>query len=185
MTLEESIALWERGEQLAAICQRWLEGQDPPGRGRQGARSGRRPAGRRHLTTGTHPGAAVHRGSRSAVTATFATAGFVTAAATTRMPSLRDQVDADFADFSFALLCVGLGSVLAMPWSGRLTDRLSSGVTVRVFGAVAAGALALSGFLPNLVALALCFLAAGVGIGVWDVSMNVQGHAVETGKGES
>jgi exodeoxyribonuclease VII small subunit len=25
-TLEESIALWERGEQLAAICQRWLDG---------------------------------------------------------------------------------------------------------------------------------------------------------------
>lgn len=25
-TLEESIALWERGEQLAAICQQWLEG---------------------------------------------------------------------------------------------------------------------------------------------------------------
>ena len=24
--LEESVALWERGEQLAAICQRWLEG---------------------------------------------------------------------------------------------------------------------------------------------------------------
>lgn len=26
VTLDESIALWERGEQLAAICQRWLEG---------------------------------------------------------------------------------------------------------------------------------------------------------------
>lgn len=25
-TLDESIALWERGEQLAAICQRWLDG---------------------------------------------------------------------------------------------------------------------------------------------------------------
>ena len=25
-TLEQSIALWERGEQLAAICQRWLDG---------------------------------------------------------------------------------------------------------------------------------------------------------------
>ena len=24
--LEESLALWERGEQLAAICQRWLDG---------------------------------------------------------------------------------------------------------------------------------------------------------------
>jgi exodeoxyribonuclease VII small subunit len=26
LTLEESIALWERGEALATICQTWLEG---------------------------------------------------------------------------------------------------------------------------------------------------------------
>jgi exodeoxyribonuclease VII small subunit len=26
VTLEESLALWERGEQLAAICQQWLDG---------------------------------------------------------------------------------------------------------------------------------------------------------------
>ena len=25
-TLEESLALWERGEELGAICQRWLDG---------------------------------------------------------------------------------------------------------------------------------------------------------------
>lgn len=25
-SLEESLALWERGEQLAGICQRWLDG---------------------------------------------------------------------------------------------------------------------------------------------------------------
>ncbi|MGH3478265.1 MAG: exodeoxyribonuclease VII small subunit [Nocardioidaceae bacterium] len=25
-SLEESLALWERGEKLAAICQRWLDG---------------------------------------------------------------------------------------------------------------------------------------------------------------
>lgn len=25
-SLDESLALWERGEQLAAICQRWLDG---------------------------------------------------------------------------------------------------------------------------------------------------------------
>jgi exodeoxyribonuclease VII small subunit len=26
VTLEESLALWERGEQLAAVCQAWLDG---------------------------------------------------------------------------------------------------------------------------------------------------------------
>ncbi|GAA0383646.1 MULTISPECIES: exodeoxyribonuclease VII small subunit [Micromonospora] len=39
-SLEESLALWERGEELAVICQRWLDGararidatrQDPTG----------------------------------------------------------------------------------------------------------------------------------------------------------
>src|SRR6476469_122961 len=35
-SLEESIALWERGEQLAAICQRWLGGASS--RRRQGRR---------------------------------------------------------------------------------------------------------------------------------------------------
>jgi exodeoxyribonuclease VII small subunit len=38
-SLEESLALWERGEQLAAVCQRWLDGarerlsraEPPPG----------------------------------------------------------------------------------------------------------------------------------------------------------
>jgi exodeoxyribonuclease VII small subunit len=27
-TLEESLALWERGEELAAVCSRWLEGAE-------------------------------------------------------------------------------------------------------------------------------------------------------------
>ncbi|WP_067457026.1 exodeoxyribonuclease VII small subunit [Actinomadura macra] len=26
LTLEESLALWERGEKLSAICEEWLEG---------------------------------------------------------------------------------------------------------------------------------------------------------------
>jgi exodeoxyribonuclease VII small subunit len=26
VTLEESLALWERGEELAGICQQWLDG---------------------------------------------------------------------------------------------------------------------------------------------------------------
>lgn len=26
VTLEESLALWERGEELATVCRRWLDG---------------------------------------------------------------------------------------------------------------------------------------------------------------
>lgn len=45
-TLEESLALWERGEELAKVCRHWLEGARPAGRGPRG--SGRRPGERRH-----------------------------------------------------------------------------------------------------------------------------------------
>ncbi|MGP4026802.1 exodeoxyribonuclease VII small subunit [Actinomadura sp. 3N407] len=45
LTLEESLALWERGEKLAAICEEWLEGararlaaaMAQPGEGEAGA----------------------------------------------------------------------------------------------------------------------------------------------------
>jgi exodeoxyribonuclease VII small subunit len=41
-TLEESLALWERGEHLADVCQRWLDGA----RARlDAARAARPPAG--------------------------------------------------------------------------------------------------------------------------------------------
>jgi exodeoxyribonuclease VII small subunit len=47
LTLEESLKLWERGEELAAICEEWLEGararlaaalasSDKPGAGKPG-----------------------------------------------------------------------------------------------------------------------------------------------------
>ncbi|MFE2300695.1 exodeoxyribonuclease VII small subunit [Streptomyces sp. NPDC059445] len=50
-TLEESLALWERGEELAKVCRRWLEGararldaalaeESAEGEGAEGAGSG-------------------------------------------------------------------------------------------------------------------------------------------------
>jgi len=42
-TLEESLALWERGEHLAAVCQQWLDGA----RARLSAATG---AGQEHVT---------------------------------------------------------------------------------------------------------------------------------------
>jgi exodeoxyribonuclease VII small subunit len=38
-TLEEALALWERGEELADICQRWLDGARQRLDGAQRARS--------------------------------------------------------------------------------------------------------------------------------------------------
>ena len=39
-TLEESLALWERGERLAEVCQRWLDGAQAKIDAARGTRSG-------------------------------------------------------------------------------------------------------------------------------------------------
>ncbi|MDH6624782.1 exodeoxyribonuclease VII small subunit [Streptomyces sp. LBL] len=55
-TLEESLALWERGEELAKVCRRWLEGararldaalaEEEGGRGESGKADGADTAGK-------------------------------------------------------------------------------------------------------------------------------------------
>src|SRR3954465_3089229 len=58
-TLEESLALWERGEKLATLCQEWLAGAPPrpagaPPGGR-GPRAARRPPRRGLARAGRGP----------------------------------------------------------------------------------------------------------------------------------
>jgi MFS family permease len=114
------------------------------------------------------------------VAVTFAAAGVMSAAGFSRVPSLRDQVDATPAQLGLALVCVGLGSLLLMPFTGRLTERFSSSVVVGASGALCLVGWILAAFAPSVPLLAVCFLLTGMGNGVWDVAMNVQGHVVET-----
>jgi MFS family permease len=118
-------------------------------------------------------------GSASAVGVTFAVAGVMSSAAFSRVPSLRDNVDATPAQLSLALVCVGLGSLLLMPVTGRLTERYSSAAVIRGFGIVCTGGWALAAFAPSVPLLAVCLLVTGMGTGTWDVAMNIQGHVVE------
>ena len=78
-------------------------------------------------------------GSVRALVVVFALAGFFMAQAVSRMPTLRDQVDASTARLGLALLAVGVGSMVAMPWTARLTDRFGSAAVVGVTGVLAAG----------------------------------------------
>jgi MFS family permease len=118
-------------------------------------------------------------GSTRAVAVTFATVGVVSAAGFSRVPSLRNQVHGTAAQLSLALVCIGLGSILLMPFTGRLTERFSSGGVVRAFGAVCLCGWVAAAFAPSVPLLALCLLFTGIGTGTWDVAMNVQGHVVE------
>jgi MFS family permease len=118
-------------------------------------------------------------GSAGAVGVAFATAGVVSASAFSRVPSLRDQIGATPAQLGLALVCVGLGSLAVMPFTGRLTERFSSASVIVGFSVLCLGGWVLAALAPTVPLLAAALLVTGTGTGVWDVAMNVQGHTVE------
>lgn len=118
-------------------------------------------------------------GSPLAVAVMFIGNGLVMASSLSRIPSIRDQVGATPTLLAFALVCVGIGSIVSMPFTGRLVDRYSSMVVSRVSTVICLGAWAavpLTGSVPEL---ALMMLVAGLGTGAGDVAMNIQGNLVE------
>jgi predicted MFS family arabinose efflux permease len=109
----------------------------------------------------------------------FAVNGFLLAAWVARLPATRDRLGASVAELGLALLAPGFGSLLSMPFSGRLCRRFGSRTVVAVTTVAASAALALLAVVPTLAVLAVALFAWGSFYGSWDVAMNVHGSAVE------
>jgi MFS family permease len=118
-------------------------------------------------------------GSPFAVVVMFFGNGFVMASSYSRMPGIRDQLGSTPTQLAFALVCIGIGSILGMPFTGRLVDRYSSRMVSLVATLICLGGWAMLPMARSVPVLALMLLITGVGTGVGDVAMNVQGHLVE------
>jgi hypothetical protein len=62
------------------------------------------------------------KGSPFAVAVMFLGNGFVLASSYFGMPAIRDQLDSTPTQLAFALACMGIGSVLGMPLTGRFSQ---------------------------------------------------------------
>ena len=126
--------------------------------------------------------------ARTAVVVTFATSGIAFASFASRTPAVREALGLTTAQLGLLLLCMSGGSIAGLPLSGPIVHRFGTGRGV-LGGAVTLGiglgltALGLAGgaVAPAAVGLVL----VGLGIGVWDVSMNVEGADVERRLGRS
>jgi MFS family permease len=118
-------------------------------------------------------------GSPFAVAVMFFGNGLVLGSSYSRMPGIRDQLGSTPTQLAFALVCMGIGSVLGMPFTGRFVDRYSSRAVSLVATIVCLGGWALVPMARSVPVLALLLLITGAGTGVGDVAMNVQGHLVE------
>jgi predicted MFS family arabinose efflux permease len=138
-------------------------------------------------TTATLPAAQLLR-ARTAVVVAFITAGLAFSSFIARTPALRDSLDLSTAQLGLLLLCMSGGAVAGLPLSGPIVHRLGPG------RAVLSGALSMTlgltllavGMATALVPIAaIGLVAAGLGTGVWDVAMNVEGADVERRLGRS
>lgn len=121
--------------------------------------------------------------SRNAVMISFFLNGFCFASWVSRIPEARERLMLTNGELGLLLLAIAVGSVLTLPTAGALINRWGAALMVRVGVAVAtAGLLVVAlgvGVLDNVPFAAVGLFCYGLGIGVWDVAMNVEGAAVE------
>jgi fucose permease len=121
---------------------------------------------------------------RSAVRATYAVfiaSGIAFASWASRIPQVRDRLHLDPSELGLVLLAMAAGSVIALPLSGLIIGHFGSRWTVRTTGLLVAVAMAVVslGYLVGVVPMVIGLFLFGLGLGTWDVAMNVQGAAAE------
>ena len=133
-------------------------------------------------TTRTRPAHAPEvLAARNATYVAFVGSGFGFASWASRIPQVRDALQASPSTLGLVLLAVALGSLVALPLAGVVVTRLGTARTVTAMaccvavGLVVVGLGYRAGILPVVVGLFLI----GFGNGTWDVAMNVEGAAVE------
>lgn len=123
-----------------------------------------------------------------AVYTTFFVVGFVFASWASRLVAVRDALAFTPAEMGRLLLVGAIGSIVALPVSGWVVQRIGGRRTIVGFSILMClgygGTAATVGSVP-LVVTAILLLVGGVGMGVMDSAMNLEGARVETVIGRS
>lgn len=123
------------------------------------------------------------RAARNAVFAVFALNGIAFATWASRLPTTRDELGLSQAQLGLLLLCIAVGSVAALPTAGPLAARIGTTKLVRLAGVLGLGGVAWAALaataLHSVPLTVVGMVLMGVGIGAWDVGMNLEGALVE------
>jgi MFS family permease len=112
----------------------------------------------------------------------FGVNGLVFASWAARIPAVTDILHLTSGQMGTLLLCTAIGSLLALPTAGWVVGRIGTANTLRASGLLAALAgigVALSLTAESIPGTAVALFLFGVGIGLWDVSQNIEGADVE------
>lgn len=120
--------------------------------------------------------------ARNAVALSFALNGLVFASLVSRLPDLRERLELSNGGLGTLLLAISCGSLLALPSTGQVIERIGAGATVRagvLADTVGLSTATLGAVVGSIPVAALGLFVHGIGIGVWDVAMNVEAAEVE------
>ena len=132
-------------------------------------------------------------GDRAPLRAAWATAGVFFASGllisswVSRIPSVREALRVDPGRLGLVLLGLSTGAVLALPTAGAVVGRLGPRRTVGLAAPLSCGGIAIVALAATgpIWLLATGLFVCGIGYGIWDVAMNVQGAIVERAIGRS
>lgn len=123
-----------------------------------------------------------------AVYAIFFLSGFNFANWASRIPAVRDLLGFDPAQMGRLVLVAAVGSIIALPLSGWIVQRIGARRAIAIFAGVNAVGFTLAAWgvvTGALVPAVLGLFLSGIGIGVWDAAMNLEGAVVEQHLGKA
>lgn len=121
--------------------------------------------------------------TRTSVALVFALNGALFATLVSRFPDVRSSLSLSNSELGLLLFGISLGSMTALPISGRLVERYGAATMVRagaflVSAGLVVGAVAAT-VVESTALTALALYVYGLGVSAWDVAMNVEGAEVE------
>lgn len=126
----------------------------------------------------------LHR-ARTGNLVTFAINGFALASWLSRVPDVKAALELTPGLLAILLLGMSVGALIGLPVAGRLTHRLGAARTVRLGMIVEVPGLILAATAIQLKAplwmAVVPLVLVGLGSGVWDVAMNLEGTVIEQG----
>jgi predicted MFS family arabinose efflux permease len=125
------------------------------------------------------PGRPAQRATRIA----FFVLGVAMAAWAPLVPLAQSRLGLDDGALGRLLLCLGAGSIVAMPLSGALAARHGCRLVLLWSGALVCATLPLLAVASAVVPLAVALLLFGAGIGALDCAVNIQAVVVERASG--
>lgn len=126
-----------------------------------------------------HLDLAASRRARTAVYWVFGVNGCVLATWASRLPAIRDDLGLSPSGVGLVLLAVSVGAMAGLPLSGPVVHRLGPARTVTAAAVACTVGVAGVGLAGSVWLLVPALFLTGLGNGLWDVAMNVEGAEVE------